>query len=316
MEFHPLIEVDPSLLTDLLAEERRDWIEELSWDPGEVQQLILRYVGQRLLPGFAAFEEGRAVGYTYYLTRDLVGILGTLYLVRTHRRHQAVVDLLTTTLDCLRRFSRIDRLEAQIFPFGIDLIPAFAHFGFKYYRRHYLRKFLSDFPAANSPGVLHKQQSFRLMPWTEELVDGAAIVIQSGYAGSIDREICSEYASYTSCLVFLRNLVSNPGCGKFLPQASFMILDENELLSGVILVSQLSAATALIAQISVLPGYQGLGLGSLLMDRAFTALKELGYSQVCLSVSEQNQRAYTWYQQIGFQRYQELMAFVWHGQAA
>ena len=137
------------------------------------------------------------------------------------------------------------------------------------------------------------------------------MIIQAGYTDSIAREICCEYATYESCLTFLRNLITNPGCGTLIPQASFIAADASHLLSGLILVSRLSAATALIAQIAVLPGYQGCRLGSALMAQALTRLRALGFTQVCLSVSEQNERAYVWYRRLGFQPRQDLLAFVW-----
>lgn len=311
MDFRPLISVDPYQLSGLLAEERQDWIEALNWDPYDAQQLLLKYVGQRMLPGLAAFDGQRLVGYTYYLTRNRVGVIGTLYFSRSYRQSGLAHDLLSETMTCLRDLAVVDRIETQIFPFGVDLVPIFRNSGFQFYRRHYLCKDLTAAPAAPPHDRTKNRGDFHLIPWRPQYMEKSAMIIQAGYTSSIDLEICREYGSYESCLTFIRNLTSNPGCGTFLPTASFVAVDSNQLLSGVLMASRLLPTTALIAQIAVLPGYQGCGFGAALMDCSLGSLRQMGYTQVCLSVSEENERAFHWYRQLGFEPRRELLAFVW-----
>jgi ribosomal protein S18 acetylase RimI-like enzyme len=55
-----------------------------------------------------------------------------------------------------------------------------------------------------------------------------------------------------------------------------------------------------VASIYVLPGSQGYGLGSMLMQEAFRAALEAKYDRVWLGVMSENSPTIKWYRSLGF----------------
>ena len=51
----------------LLTEEAQHWREELHWDYRSSLELIKKFVDAKSLAGCAAIENGRAVGYAFYV---------------------------------------------------------------------------------------------------------------------------------------------------------------------------------------------------------------------------------------------------------
>jgi len=67
-----------------------------------------------------------------------------------------------------------------------------------------------------------------------------------------------------------------------------------------------------IANISVHPDYQGRGIGSALMHRAFLRARLQGFSGLTLEVRATNERAWRWYQRLGFRVVRRLPGFYRH----
>ena len=139
----------------------------------------------------------------------------------------------------------------------------------------------------------------------------AAEAISASYQGSIDRDMCHDYQSKEGCMRFLRNLVDNPGCGRFSPETSLIALDSVGRVCGVLVTSVISDGTGMIPQISIRPESQGKGLGAYLMRRYFAAARNNRLSRITLSVSEQNWRAHALYKRLGFKETRAFYAFVW-----
>src|SRR2546429_8741787 len=64
----------------LLEEEARHWRDELHWDYRGALELIKRFLDAHALAGCVAFENGVAVGYTFYVLEDQKGLIGGLYV--------------------------------------------------------------------------------------------------------------------------------------------------------------------------------------------------------------------------------------------
>jgi ribosomal protein S18 acetylase RimI-like enzyme len=105
--------------------------------------------------------------------------------------------------------------------------------------------------------------------------------------------------------------VDNPGCGVFLPGSSFVGLDSSGSPCGFILASRISSTAAMIPQISIHPAHQGKGLGNALIHRALISLQSAGFRMVRLTVTEQNRRAFEWYQRLGFKIRRDFGAYLW-----
>jgi ribosomal protein S18 acetylase RimI-like enzyme len=127
----------------------------------------------------------------------------------------------------------------------------------------------------------------------------------------VDAAICEDYGSPSGCETYLRSLVEHPGCGLFLPEASFLSMDAAGKASGFILSSRISPTSAMIPQISIAPSHQGRGLGRQLINHAFERMRSAGFRTVRLTVTRSNRRAYDWYRRIGFQPLRTFGAYVW-----
>src|ERR1700731_3892191 len=82
---HPMQIVDLRQLTSrqlepLLAEEAQQWREELHWDYRASTELIKKFIDARSLTGSAILENGRPVGYAFYVLEDHKGLVGGLFV--------------------------------------------------------------------------------------------------------------------------------------------------------------------------------------------------------------------------------------------
>ncbi len=302
----PLSQADQSLITALMDDEEYAWLRELDWEYAPIRRILSSFLEQHLLPGFVAISGRKPLGYTYFLTGNFKGVIGTLYAT-TAEAQVAAILLLSHAFETLRTNRRLRRIEAQIIPLnGLDLTSIFSSFEFESYLRHYMELDLtvsewSDFESRSG-----------IVPWAPGHLRAAAAAACRSYRTSLDAQICDDYTTETSCETYLRSLVENPGCGVFLTASSFVALDSRGVPCGFILTSRLSKTAAMIPQISIHPAHQGRGLGSTLMYRALHALKYAGFHTVRLTVTHQNRRAYEWYRRLGFQIRRDFSAYLWH----
>src|SRR6202521_5040706 len=105
-------------LEPLLDEEARHWREELHWDYRGALELIKRFLEARALAGCVAFENRVAAGYCFYVLEEQKGLIGGLYV--SPRYDQATVGrrLLEELLFGMRALPQLNRIEAQLMPFG------------------------------------------------------------------------------------------------------------------------------------------------------------------------------------------------------
>jgi len=306
LKYLPISLLDPDSFFPLMDEEEEAWLSDLGWDYSPIRQILLSFIRQKLLPGYAAMNGRNLLGYTYFLVNQAKGIIGAIYSVQMSSIQEIVENLLSFTITGLRDTQQIKRVEAQIMPFnGVDLPSIFTHHGFSYYPRYYMDLNLSQFRAAKyDPGE-------KIIPWDSAHLRLAAQMASMSYSNQTDAIICEDYRTIAGCENYLRSIVENPGCGIFMPEASFMCLDKQEIPCGFIIGCRISRAVGMIPQIAVNPAYQGLGVGNALMQRSFEQYKALGFRTVSLTVTRDNRRACDWYQRLGFRIRKEFGAYVW-----
>ncbi|HXX71034.1 MAG TPA: GNAT family N-acetyltransferase, partial [Candidatus Acidoferrum sp.] len=113
-------------------------------------------------------------------------------------------------------------------------------------------------------------------------------------------------------LRFLRNIVLLPGCGQFLPEASFLARPSTgDRLVGMVLTSTVAEGVGHTTQVCVVPGYQGSGIGRHLMEQSIQALRRRHYSSLSLTVTSTNRHAVELYERIGFRTVKRFAAGVW-----
>ncbi|MGH9683045.1 MAG: GNAT family N-acetyltransferase [Candidatus Acidiferrales bacterium] len=308
MQIVDLRQVQSRSLEILFQEEASHWREELFWDYRPSIDLIRKFIDSRSLGGHLALVDGEPAGYGFYVLEDRKGLIGGLF-ASSHFEHAAVTQkLVAEMVAALRITPRLQRIEAQLMPFGAELDPDFLS---KYFRLHGRQFMLLPLASAALSGK-SVSRGLRLEPWTDRAFDAAARLIQLAYADHIDGEINDQYRSQAGGMKFLRNIVLLPGCGQFLPEASFVIRPTTgDHPVGMILTSTVAERVGHTTQVCVVPGYQGHGIGRLLMEAAIEALRKRGYESLSLTVTSVNAHAVQLYEHLGFRTIKKFAAGVW-----
>jgi ribosomal protein S18 acetylase RimI-like enzyme len=289
-----------------MDEEERAWMTDLLWDYSPIRQILISFIQQKLLPGYGAANESGLLGYTYFLVNQAKGIIGAIYAAKTSPSQAIIEKLLSLTITSLKENPQIKRVEAQIMPFhNANLTPTFNQHGFSFYPRYYLDLDLINF----KPAPCNPEEKLSL--WNSAYLGRAAEMTMTSYRDQMDAFICEDYRTTAGCESYLRSLVENPGCGIFMPDASFMYLDEKQSPCALIIGCRISNGVGMIPQIAVHPSFQGRGLGNALIQHSFERFKSLGFHTVTLTVTKQNRRAFAWYQRLGFKIRKEFGAYVW-----
>src|SRR6266436_3454958 len=317
MQIVDLRQLTSRQLEPLLAEEAQQWREELRWDYRASTELIKKFLDARSLTGSAIVENGRPVGYAFYVLEDHKGLVGGLFVTPRHSQQELSQRLLADTLTTLGGIPKLRRVEAQLIPFGYSLDPVLSEFGFRLYTRQFM---LVPLPQANGPvqdvipGLIREGPGAGLIleRWDHRYFESCARLIQLAYANHVDGEINDQYRSESGALRFLKNIIILPGCGQFQAEASFVLRQPHAgHLAGVVLNSSVSAGVGHTTQICAVPGYQGRGLGRRLMEASLQALRVRHFTTVSLTVTSGNERAVRLYEKLGFNTVKKFAAGVW-----
>src|ERR1700689_3472776 len=132
----------------------------------------------------------------------------------------------------------------------------------------------------------------RIEPWTDRAFESAARLIQLAYANHVDGQINDQYCSEAGSLRFLRNIVLLPGCGQFLPEASFLVRPvTGDSLIAMVLTSTVADKVGHTTQVCVMPGHHGRGIGRHLMEHSIETLRRKNYESLSLTVTSVNKHA-------------------------
>ena len=308
MQIVDLRQVRSKTLENLFQEEILRWREELHWDYRPSVDLIRRFVDSRALGGSVATEDGEPAGYGFYVLEDHKGLIGGLFVSPRTQQTPITQRLLREMLGSLRATPRLQRIEAQLMPFGTEIDPAFLTPDFKLHTRQFMLLPLRDAKTSGRP----LSPGLRMEPWSDRMFEPAAHLIQLAYADHVDAEINDQYRSESGGMKFLRNIVLLPGCGMFLPEASFVVRPTGEnRLAGMILTSTVAGRVGHTTQICVLPGYQGHHIGRQLMEHSIDVLRQRNYESLSLTVTASNRRAVDLYERLGFRTIKTFAAGVW-----
>ncbi|PYU57255.1 MAG: hypothetical protein DMG55_20615 [Acidobacteria bacterium] len=179
--------------------------------------------------------------------------------------------------------------------------------GFHLYTRQFMLLDLQKVHEAKSDSG-----GMRLTRWNDRYFEPCAKLIYLAYANHVDGEINDQYCSRGGALKFLKNIILLPGCGQFVPGASFILHEpgSDELVAAV-LTSEVSPGVGHTTQICVLPGYQGHGLGRMLMQTSAEALRSMKFGELTLTVTSDNRTAVKLYEKLGFHTIKSFTAGVW-----
>ena len=304
-------------LRPLLDEEVEVWREFLAWDYRASAEMILRYIDARILPGYAAVEKGRILGYSFFVYEGSKGVIGDLFVEGERTRyagaseHPVEVRLVSHVIETLQQSPGVHRVEAQLLlhPTGAASRP-FIHEGFHRHPRLFM-----TLPIANAlPPQRALSPDFELRRWSDMDYQAAAAVITGSYRSHIDSEINDQYRTVTGSLRFLNNIVRFPGCGQFDAGSSLVAYHKpSRTPVGLILCSQVKHDVGHITQVCVLPEYRGHGIGEALLAANAADLRRRSFDKLSLTVTEANHNAVELYKRLGYAIERVFDAFVWEG---
>jgi ribosomal protein S18 acetylase RimI-like enzyme len=292
----------------LLHEEANHWREELHWDYRSALELIKRFLEAHALAGCVALENGSAVGYSFYVLEDHKGLIGGMYVSPKPNQGPIGKRLLEEMLYSMRALPHMQRIEAQLMPFGGPVDEALRSQGFRLHTRQFMLLDLTKH-AERAPAL---SSGYKLDRWHDRYFDPCAKLIYLAYANHIDGDINDQYRSRNGALKFLKNIILLPGCGQFQPSASFVLRHPgSDELIGAVLTSEVADGVGHTTQICVQPGFQGHGLGRMLMQASADALRSLHFKELSLTVTAENRTAVHLYEQLGFSTIKSFTAGVW-----
>jgi ribosomal protein S18 acetylase RimI-like enzyme len=297
-------------LAALLNEEALLWQDELHWDYRFSLELIKKFLETHSLAGTAAIEDGRAAGYGFYVIEDHKGMLGGLFVSPKCAQGPIGERLLGDIIETLRGTPQVQRIEAQLMPFGASLERVLEAHGFRLFPRQFMLFKLGN--ATSDPPA--QTRGLRLERWQERHMASCAELIHLTYANHIDGAINDQYRTRAGAMKFLKNIVILPGCGQFEARASFVLREEtSDQLIGVVLTSMVAPGVGHTTQLCVLPGHQGHGLGRRMILASMNALNAMHATELSLTVTSSNAGAVQLYEKLGFQTLKTFIAGVWPG---
>ena len=329
MEILDLRHFSSADLRPLLEDEVREWSRVLSWDYAGSAEMILRYVDAKILPGYAAIERGRILGYAFFVYEGSKGVIGDLFVASSGRLpdpHEVESRLLLHVIETLQQSPGIHRVEAQLLVHEAGVVAKpFVEQGFQRHPRLFMVLPLADARMNNVrmndmlrndalKAAAPMDHEIEVRRWSEQDYQPAAAVITTAYRGHVDSEINDQYRTLSGSLRFLNNIVRFPGCGTFDPEGSFVAVHKRaRSLVGLILCSRVRHDVGHVTQVCVLPEYRSRGLGELLIAATAANLRQRNFSLLSLTVTGANARAVTLYERLGFDTKRVFDAFVWEG---
>ena len=298
-------------LRPLMQDEVQMWSRLLSWDYAASADMILRYVDSRILPGYAAVERGKIMGYAFFVYEGNKGVIGDLFIAdgRELQEQQSMeARLLTHVIETLQQSPGIHRVEAQLLVHESGrVMEPFVQQGFHRHPRLFMTLPLRE--AASIKIAFPPEIEVRR--WSEQDYQSAAALITAAYRGHVDAEINDQYRSLSGSLRFLNNIVRFPGCGTFDPESSFVAIHKRTTLAGLILCSRVRNDVGHVTQICVLPEFRSHGIGEALLGTTVNNLRQRNFSLLSLTVTQDNPHAVELYRRIGFETKRVFDAFVW-----
>jgi ribosomal protein S18 acetylase RimI-like enzyme len=308
------------VLRPVLDAEGELWSKRLHWDYRASARLLMQYLDNHLLPGYAALESGQVTGYTFCVYEETKAVIGDVFAMpgrspeasesTPEPAHEIEETLLRHLFETLLNSPNVDRIESQLLlhPSGKHK-EIFREWGFEMYRRLFMVQPLEGHltrPRIELPAELE------LRAWRDEDLNAAARLIATAYSGHPDSLINDQYRSVHGSMRFLHNIVRYSGCGVFSSLASHVVVErKSRELAALVLGSRVSPQSGHITQLCVHPKYRRHGLARALLLVAASHFVGQGVSEISLTVTEANSNAIELYKSEGYQCIHRFDAAVW-----
>lgn len=306
-----------ALIRPVIEAEGELWQQRLHWDYRTSARLLMQYLDSHSLPGYAALEAEKVVGYAFCVYEETKAIVGDVFAVNgrpaTHAAGGAPrieTTLLKHLFETLLNSPQVNRVESQLLlhPSGSH-VEIFQANGFRIFRRLFMVQRLQGImtqPRTTLPDELE------VRVWREDDLGSASRLIAEAYRGHTDSLINDQYCSVHGSLRFLHNIVRYSGCGQFSPQASHVVVHRpSRELIALILCSRVSPQSGHITQVCVHPNYRRAGLARMLLSAAASCFTHQGAEEISLTVTEANTHAIDLYKDEGYTCAHAFDAGVW-----
>jgi ribosomal protein S18 acetylase RimI-like enzyme len=304
-------------LRPVLDAEGEQWKQRLHWDYRASSRLLMQYLDNHMLPGYAAVEDGNITGFAFCVYEDTKAVIGDVFALPVQpagqppsSAHEIEETLLRHLFETLLNSPQLDRIESQLLlhPSGAHA-GAFRAAGFEVFRRLFMVQQLQSrwsAPPVNLPANL------QLRPWREEDLCPAGRLISEAYRGHPDSAINDQYRSAQGSQRFLHNIVRYSGCGAFSAQVSHVVADRRTReFVALVLGSRVSPESGHITQVCVHPEYRRRGLARMLLSVAAYCFLRQGAGEISLTVTEANTDAIDLYLAEGYTCEHRFDAAVW-----
>jgi ribosomal protein S18 acetylase RimI-like enzyme len=303
------------VLRPVLEAEGEVWKQRLHWDYRVSANLLMQYLDSHMLPGYAALEAGRIIGYAFCIYEETKAVIGDVFAMPSARAdgrsaREIEETLLLHLIELLVNSPQVDRVESQLLlhPSGSHA-GVFHDAGFQVHQRLFLVRQLAGFyptPRVSLPAGLE------LRPWREEDLNPAGQLISAAYHGHPDSVVNDQYRSVHGSMRFLNNIVRFSGCGAFSAQVSHVVVDRvSREMVALVLGSRVSPQSGHITQLCVHPEFRRRGLARMLLTLTASCFLRQGVSEISLTVTEANTEAIELYRTEGYDCAHRFDATVW-----
>ena len=280
--------------SQLLAAETDAYRRELCWDVREAWRPVETARGTGALPGYVVRDEAGTIrGWTCFL--DHRGLRQVAMLVSdTALATTMLVERIVTApgaaavrgeIVCVRDAAPglADALRARQFD-----VSAYRYLSLEWSGR-----------SLDGPNGARFAKTDR--SWRPDDLDAVIALCARAYADSTDVRAFAPAGTPAEWLDYITTMVSGTGCGRFMPDASFLVEgDDAGTLDAAVLTTDLGCGTAHIAQVVVDPAARGRGLGRRLVEAVIDHARAHGSARVTLLVADTNRAAGRLYDAAGF----------------
>ena len=307
------------VLRPLLDAEASIWAERLHWDYRSSVRLLMQYLDNRMLPGYALIESGRVIGYVFCVYEDTKAVIGDVFALPGAQENDTglastaysrEVTLLRHLFELLLNSPHVERIESQLLlhPSGL-FAPVFREAGFEVYRRLFL---VQPLEGRRSQPLVELPPHLEFRAWRDTDLAPAARLICEAYRNHPDSSINDQYRSVHGSLRFLNNIVRYAGCGAFAAQGSYVVADRvSRELAALVLGSRVSERSGHLTQVCVHPAFRRRGLARMMLAQAVSSFLRMGAAEISLTVTEANAGAIRLYYDEGYQCAHSFDAAVW-----
>ena len=300
------------MLRSVLDAEGALWSQRLHWDYRASARLLMQYLDNHMLPGYAAVAAEQVIGYVFCVYEETKAVVGDVFAMADDPASAHTIEdtLLKHLLELLVNSPQVDRIESQLLvhPSGCHS-AVFREAGFQLFRRLFM---VQPLAGLWSPPHAELPDDLELRPWRDEDLTPAARLICEAYRDHPDSLINDQYRSVHGSMRFLNNIVRYSGCGAFSAPVSHVVVHRsNREFAGLILGSRVSPESGHITQVCVHPAYRRRGLARMLLSVAAFCFMRQGATEISLTVTQANQQAIDLYLAEGYTCKHRFDAAVW-----